>query len=249
MIVKDFLLSLDLEKLAQVYCKDSLSRDIEFVAQLKDHSIDINKKSYDLINNFISQIKTINPEHTPNEFLMVMLYYDFDYTDDLEMFKTKTYDAFILNKDDCTNPVKREFVKSLKEVHDNEYVWIPYSLMFVSWEKILGLEIGYLPDDIYAAAVAIIDELTFFGFDKNENDARVKEETAELDRINSEIEAGEVEYVPFDAEEFRRKFDLPEKTPEEKAKEDDLSKQIMIDNINESYRIYNMLLEQGFFDV
>ena len=248
MIVKDFLLSLNLDTLSETYCKNHLSKDVILTEKAKESDFDLTIRSKELLERLMKQILEIIPEKTPNEYIMVLQYFDFDYTDELEMFKTFCYDAFILDKDECKKHGKMKLVQSLEEANKNEYVWIPYSLMFQSWEKVLGLEIGYLPDDTYAAAAAIIEELTFFGFDKQENDDRVKEETEELDKITAQIEAGEVEYVPFDSKEFRKEFNLPEEEPAKKAKEDALSLEIMIENINESYRVYNLLLEQGFFD-
>ena len=248
MIVKEFLLSLDFDMLCDSHYENYVINNEIIVGRAKENGVNLKQRDRDLISQFMEQLAMTTVEKTPHEYLMVLKYFDFDYTDDLDMIKTETYDAFILNKSECKKLPKFNYIKTIKDAKDNPSAWTSYSLMFQSWEKVLGLEIGYLPENQYAAACAIIEELTFFGYDKEENDARVKEETEKLDEISAEIEAGNIEYSELDMDLFRKDLGLPEESPEKKAKEQKLSHEIMVDNINESYCVYNLLLEQGFFD-
>lgn len=248
MTVKDFLLSFKFEKLCEYYYRNKILKDVVLVKKAKQNKVNLKERNKALLFKLITQIIEIEVEKTPNEYLMVMQYSDYDYTDDLEMFRTKGYDVTILDKSECKKLPRFQKVTTLDEAHKNPTPWSSYSLLFVPWEEILGLEIAYLPQSKYAAAAAIIDELTFFGYDKEESDARVQEETAELERISEEIDNGTAEFVEYDSDSFRKELGLPEESEEKKARDDKLSRQIMVDNINEDYRVYNLLLKQGFFD-
>ena len=101
MIVKDFLLSLDLDKLSEVYYENHMSKDVYWRHAAQMLGVDLNKKSKQLLKGFIKQISELEPEVNKDKYLIVLKYFDFEYDDDFEMFKTEHYDASILHKNEC----------------------------------------------------------------------------------------------------------------------------------------------------
>lgn len=248
MIVKEFLLSLDFEKLHKHYYATHILPKIELIETANRQDKDLAEYIRKMLSNLRAQIADIQAEKNPEEYLLVMKHSDFDYTDDLEMFRTEGYHAFYIKKDECEKHFRYSPVISIEEAQRLPHPWTAYGLTFLPWDKILGMEIAYLPDSEYDSAVAIIEEMTFFGFDRAECEETITEEVTKLDEVIKEVESGNANLASVNIEELRVEFGLPEDSPEKKAREDLLSRQILVENLNETYRVYNILLDKGFFN-
>ena len=56
-------------------------------AEAKEGGYDLEERVTQCIHHCLDQFKDVEPVATPNEYMMVVKYYDFDMTDDLEMFE------------------------------------------------------------------------------------------------------------------------------------------------------------------
>lgn len=109
-----------------------------------------------------------------------------------------------------------------------------WSLMFVDWETILGYEV--IKNDFVsnlALACDILWELTFFGYTKEKNKEKSKEEETELMNSIREIEEGTCETISvdddyfFDIEKECSLYDgLSEEEIEEKRKNDKIEREL-----------------------
>lgn len=248
MIVKEFLLSLDFEKLHKHYYATHILPKIELTEMANRQDNDLAECIREMLSNLRTQIADTQAEKNPEKHLLVIKYSDFDYTDDLEMFRTEGYHAFYIKKDEFEQHPRYSLVTSIEAAQKLPHPWIAYGLTFSSWAEILGMEIAYLPDSEYDSAVAIIEEMTFFGFDRDECEETITEEFAKLDEVVKEVESGDANLSSVNIEELRVELGLPEDSPEKKARDDLLSRQILVENLNETYRVYNMLLDKGFFN-
>lgn len=247
MNVKEFLLSLDAKTLWRRHYEDYFKNNVVMQAEAEQGGYDLETTNEKNFFHFMSQIKDVEVIPSDNEYLIVVAYKDYEYNDNWDTEIFTTFDAFLLDKKECINHGELPQISKLSDAY-KDFIWANYSLMFIPWENILGMEICYLPEDIYGAASAIVNELTFFGFDKKRNDSNIQEETAKLEEAEREIEEGAVDYVPLDLEDLRKQLGLPKETAEEKQRIKELNDKLMLDNYNESIKVYNILREAGFFD-
>lgn len=244
MIVKDFLLSLDREKLCKTYYEMYDAKDEVAQAEAKEGGYDLEERVTQCIHHCLDQFKDVEPVATPNEYMMVVKYYDFDMTDDLEMVEVSTLDPHLLNVAETKNRGKLTHITSMDERPDG-LVWSSYSTMLLSWEKLLGYEICYLDGDEYEAAASILFEVTFFGWDKERYEQRVQDVEDDLEESHREIEEGTADFVKYEEETFCKEFNLPIPTPEEKEREREFMFKQAVKNYNIQVDIYNKLLDMG----
>lgn len=244
MIVKDFLLSLDREKLCETYYNMFDANDEVAQAEAKEGGYDLRERIYSCINHCMDQFVETTPVSTPDEYIMINKYYDFDIMDNLEMVETSTLDPHILNVAETKNRGKMSYITKMDEAI-NELIWSSYSTMMLSWEKLLGFEIAMIEGDEYEAAASMIFEITFFGWDKERYESRVKDVEDDLEQTHKEIEEGTAEFVTYEESSFCAEFDLPIPTPEQKEKERAMMMEIAVKNYNLQVDIYNELLDMG----
>jgi hypothetical protein len=141
-----------------------------------------------------------------------------------------------------------------------------YSIMFTEWEKILGYQVAEESFDYVERldlAATLLYEITFFGYEHEENEMVSKKEHEELERRIDEIEAcyarGE-EPQTISAEEFEKellemRYEFGEfngKTEEEieknlekekieREKDHEISIKLMLDDVRNRYEILKRL--------
>lgn len=247
MIVKDFLLSLDRYKLCQRHYEDYFKNSVVCIREAQDNGYDLEKRAKALCEHFLNQIENLDIEVSSEFYMVVKDTIDCDYDENNQTILFHWLDAYLINKSECQNRGKLFPIKSIKQAM-KEPILANYSLLFTPWEKILGYEIAYIPDDEYGAASAIINEITFFGYDYKENLETSNDESDKLAEISKEIDEGTAELIEYDSEKFREELGLPEEDPKEIEEIRKLQQKIFVINYNETVRVYNELLDRGFFD-
>lgn len=87
---------------------------------------------------------------------------------------------------------------TIKSFEDRENFKVPdsYSLMFVDWKEILGYQVAPESFDYVNQldlAAVLLYEMTFFGYDYEENQDTSEKEEEELERLINEIKNGDTE--------------------------------------------------------
>ncbi len=134
-------------------------------------------------------------------------------------------------------------MKKIKEINEviKEPILSTYSIMLLPWEEVLGYEFCNNECDVFDAAAVILYELTFFGYDYNTSMRNMCDFKKELECAEKEVLDNDSVLVEWDEKEFRKIFDLPEKTKQEKIVLDKLQNNIMVKNYNINVDIYNMI--------
>lgn len=250
MTIKDFLLGLNEDKICETYYEMYYKNNEVEQAKASKDGYDLKEHIFALVKHFIDQIKYIEPKTDTAHKALVIEYADFDLDDDLNIFKTKCLDAFVINLSETKDRGQLKRITSLDNTIQ-DVILSNYSFMMIPWEEALGYELCYLHDDktplsMYMNAAALIYEITFFGYDKERYDNTVADEKEKLDEAIKEIEEGNTtKYIEAD---IYKELDLPTPTKEQKEKERQIHKELAIENYNITISVYNYLQARGLFN-
>ena len=219
--VKDFLFSLDIDKVGDIYFKEYYDVDYRHVEARENGITDYRSHIKDKVEFFMDQLKDIVPIENPDEILWGRAFYDHDIVDDgnggWNYPLIKIEDVSILCKKDWKTDLELSTIESWADRNDDFHIET-YSLMFVEPEYILGLELFNQGND-YRIAAAILHELSWFGYDLEENKKNTEKEKAILDERSKEvenaIENGESE-MWHTWEDLRSELGFPEETEDER---------------------------------
>lgn len=240
MIAKDFILSLDEEKLFDIYYDTFRQNDIFFQDRAQKLNLSPQQLSRKSLSLTLSDIKRIEPKPNESEFLCPFLWYDYDINDDLSYTISEYMSSSILKKEDLKNLSPLPHIKSYEEVIGSSILFETYSLLFVPWEELLGMEFLYIPEDRkYEIAADFLHELTFMGYDSKTSKENSEKEMKTLSDRAKHSEEHPEELVSFDYDEFREKFGLPQQSEEEKILVQELSEKVTIDTHNKKIDVIN----------
>ena len=249
MIVKDFLFSLDIERLSEVYFKEYYDVDYKH-QEAREHGIDDYESfTKDKVFYLMEQLEKIQPTNHPDEVLWGRAFFDHDIVDDgkggWEYPLMKIEDVSILNKEDWKCGLMPAKIENWNE-RDNDFHIETYSLMFVEPEYILGLELFNQGDD-YRIAASILYEISWFGYNLEENKENAEKEKSILDERAKEVEAaienGESENW-HTWEDLKAELDIPEETEEERMATVRRMEEVGIINYNLNVDYYMTLDEK-----
>lgn len=244
MIVKDFLLSMDVQKLSKVYFDMYYKNDEISIAEAKRHNCDLASHINDLVKCLLNQIATIGARTSPNKRIIIANCVGLEISDDWEAVKHPALHAYYINLNDVPDLGQLQHITTMENQSVNPFDTM-YGLNMMPWEELLGIEIGYWSASQYAAAACILFEMTFWGYNQEQHNAKIKAIEAELEQAEKEIEAGN--YSEYNDEDFRNKFNLTKPTPAQKEREQRLYREIYVENYNISVDIYNKLQADGLF--
>lgn len=257
MNAKDFILSLNEEKLLDIYCQRYCK--LNTIRHKTEPGAMKNKKKFlkRRLKYFLNQVKQIKPIETSDEILWGRTYWDYDIVDDgkggWKYPLIKFGDVSIVNKEDWKFNLNPQLINTFEERDKNFYI-VPYSLMYIDPAYILGLEIFNQGDD-YKIAADILHELTWFGYNLKRISKHMKQSEDMLEQryeeVKEAIETGEIEKskVLDDIKEdigisdgtFKDKEEI-EKWIEEETKEMNARlKEVCLLNYNLSVMYYNDL--------
>lgn len=244
MIVKDFLLSMDAQKLSDIYFDRYYKNNEISIAEAKLHNCNLASHIDGLVKHVLHQIASIECMTPPNKKIIVSSRVSLDSVEGFKMIKCHTMDVYYIDLNTVPDLGQLQHIKNIKD-QLVEPLWISYGLTMTPWEDLLGYEIGYLPENQYAAAACILFEMTFWGYDQEQNFAKIQEVNSELDNIENELNNGD--FWEYNDDEFRDKFNLPQLTPEQKEQEQRICHEIYVENYNITVDIYNKLQADGLF--
>ena len=241
MNVKKILLSLDRNALTDRYYDEYYKNNEIKQAEAKLENIDLVTAVANNVKCFLDQIAEIEP--VENDIAVIVAKYcDFDFEGkNLEMVFKNVFDAFSVEMP-IADVGERRLIKNISEAK-NKPIFKSLGLSFLDWSEILGYDVLYTDDDIYGCAACIINEMTWFGYDKDVYQSNKDEEIKRLDEIEDEIKSGTAEFVSID--DIFAEFKLIPQPPETKAKKEAMLKIINVENYNKNIRIYNLLRAEG----
>ena len=236
MTVQEMIFNYDMQKILDACC------DI-----LPEH-IDAEKYRPDL-EKYLYSLKDISAEES-SRIIISRLAHDFD--------NEASYDACAIHEYDVERLTRsyhavQEYRKNMDKAYQlfngyyenwNAIFYIPeqYAFEFTATSEILGYQV-LLPnvseEDTYKAIAAIIDEMTFFGFDEIEKEktwGEVQQNAEELDRILELPEEEQAQYF-YTAEEMFPDFESLRPTEEEKEEMRRSLVRECFDNIEYLYKL------------
>ena len=143
---KDFLLNLNPDKLFEVYFKTYYEQDYILDLEAKKNNYDKKETMRNGFSVFLSELEKVTPITTDKNYKLLSLPgYDYDLEDDLSYKIYKIEDVCLLDMNSIKQKPDIKEITSKEEI-PNEFLFETYSLMFISWEELLGYELVYIPE-------------------------------------------------------------------------------------------------------
>lgn len=240
---KEYILSLDRDRLFETYYNNFYKEDIIFNGRMDKEGISTEERKDRVKAGFLKalcEIKDTIPQKDTKYMLLPTTYYDYDLEDDLSYKIYEDVDISLLEIASIKDEGKKEHIKSTEEISLN-MLFETYSFMFVSWEEILGCDMLYIPEDEeinYNTAVYLIHEMTWFGYDKETINKNEEEEKKKLDEAIEEIKDPS-KCKTFSMDEFYEEFGIEKPTKEEDELREKLTTEIVLKSYNKKIDIYN----------
>lgn len=190
-------------------------------------------------------------KYTINDMLKIepVISEDFIYVSRCEDWEDSYLSPSIVHKEDLL-----KYTELIKELHQefklekNEYEKSPtsYGLMFVPRKELLGYQFSEFSIEkygLYEVIASVFHELTYFGYDNETCDTRVKEESDELARRAEDVMTHPEKLVPFN-EAMDELFGEDWKDIEVEMPSEEEIEQSMINNGIITYEHYYKILEK-----
>ena len=241
---KDFLLNLNPDKLFEVYFKTYYEQDYILDLEAKKNNYDKKETMRNGFSVFLSELEKVVPITTDKNYKLLSLPgYDYDLEDDLSYKIYKIEDVCLLDMNSIKQKPDIKEINSREEI-PNEFLFETYSLMFISWEELLGYELVYIPEteeELYDAAAYFAHELSWFGYTKETVKKNEAIEREKLDKAIEECKDPE-NLKTFSLADLYEEFGFEPPSEEEKALTQKLTDEIIVKSYNEKIKIYKKYL-------
>lgn len=235
MIVQDLFKNCNSKKVADLMLKLMSERTQDKYSK----NMDI---YYKTIDNTISEILSLEPILS-NDYVFVSMAYSIDEDPWLATSILKTEQ--IIENSNLVNNLFNNF--SLEEYKEKGLKIIPYSLMFVPREELLGhkfAEHSFSVFDKNEIIASVLFELTYFGYSNKDNKNNIEKEVAKLDKSVKEYEEGDL--IDFDdlmEEMYGEDWEEQEEFRYTPPTQEQLDKNIL-DNMIPIYKEYKWILDK-----
>lgn len=218
MIVKELFQKVDLKKIAKELAEEDCFFYIDNAKTEEERAELKERLSLYIYEKFLDMMNSIEPNST-GQVVVCTWHCDLDYPE------SSYYDIFCIHQSDLKKRIHIVDFDSEKaenytmEEYEEKFIQ-SYAFEFSPWDEILGyivpetLLLSYSPETV---AKAIYKEMTFFGFDKNETEKRVKEEKDVLEERMKNVEENPENLKSIDLDDFREELGLKKETKAEKA--------------------------------
>lgn len=244
---KEWILSMDINKLCNCYFNDYVKNDINFfMKKRKKTEKEIIEQFPAVFNEIINNIKNTVPDDTGKDDVLFPIYYYTPETDenyDLIDKMTIEYDVTTIGKEEIKKFKHVNKISNYNDYSKEHKCPEGYALMFLYWERLLGEELAFIPEEEdfnYGACAYFIHELTWFGKDADTYRKNVDKESAILEgrikKLEENKEEGKDIYYTMD--ELRKELGLPDVNEEEEKKKRKIEEIIQHKSIVLSHNAY-----------
>lgn len=240
---KNFLLSLNREKLFETYYENYLKEDFVFQSRMKESNSDPKKtirKAFDLM---MHEIEEIEPEKDDKYRILMIPYYDTSFEDNDEKI-IEIADSCLVETASLDRTKSPSFIKDKTEI-PNDFLFSTFSMMFIERKILLGYELIYVPEGeiAYLLAADYINELSWFGYSNESNEENMREEKEKLDKAIEESKDTS-NLKSFSMEDLYKEFDIEPPTEEERRKSLELMDKVIVLNYNKKVEYYNKYIKE-----
>lgn len=241
MTVKELFMKADLKKIAASVAADDWSLKIrnDITDEEKDQ---IREKYREILFDSYTNMLSIKENPNSDNYIICVKHIDFD-----NGVKTEYFDASMISKIDLLTKKSPRSASGIELFKHPDDFAILRAFEFCPWKEILGWNV---PDACVTAygidnvAMAILDEMTFFGLEEEATAERAKDECQKLEDIQKDIEEHPDHTKPMDLDQLRKDLGIPDETEEEKER---IKKELEIEmafNNKESDRILTAVKEE-----
>lgn len=215
MTVKELFMKADLKKIAaSVAASDwtlKIRNDIteEEKDKLREKYQEISYASY-------TKMLSIKENSDTDKYIICIKRIDF-----FDGEKTEFFDASMISKTDLLTKKSPRSATGIELFKNPDDYAILRAFEFCPWRDIIGWNVpnacvtAYGIDNI---AMAILDEMTFFGLEEEATEERAKDECQKLEDIQKDIEEHPDHAKPMDLDQLRKDLGIPDETEEEKER-------------------------------
>lgn len=241
MTVKELFMKADLKKIAASVAADDWSLNIrnDITDEEKDQ---IRKKYREILFDSYSNMLSIKENLNSDNYIICIKHIDF-----FDGEKTEFFDASMISKTDLLTKKSPRSATGTELFKNPDDYAILSAFEFCPWKEILGWNV---PDACVTAygidnvAMAILDEMTFFGLEEEATAERAEEESQKLVEIEKDIKEHPDHTKPMDLDQLRKDLGIPEETEEEKERRKKELEIEMAFNNKESDRILTAVKEE-----